>query len=1522
LAEVKYILSADNKSAIVASEEVKSAFKSLGTQSIADIQRAKSEINASYESLRKSGKLAPEEIKQAWAAKNARIKELDQQMLSDQTGIGARLKENWLGVTAAIGAAWITVQKAWGLASMAADFQEQKNALNSFAAQYHTTASQIIDDIKDITNGQIALVDIAKISTKALALDVPLDKYKELAKYADAVGDALGMNTTQALEALAEASEKGVERQMKQIVGLVDLDQKYGKLTDRMSEHEKIQKRVELMLEKLKEKYGDLSGSTESTRDKMEKLTATVKNLELWMGTALIRAAAGVMSVFQGVASAALYLSAGVFKIISGISKLTDLLGITSGQQARWALESEAAMGAAGELAGKAKDNFEAMIAPSKELSVVMRTTRNEGEASKKWLDDMAAAMKEWNAKTLAATASTNELDQELIRITGEADKLRQKWGNQKWIDEGMVAQAQAAADKYFAGINAGSVQAENEFKQFWKDIEIAQKIGIDKITAAEEKWLDDTITQYGVNEEAVAKIIEESNNRKLRAIDDYNSKAEQEYLDSLAGLLPAYEEATDLVRIFGETDLEYTERILSEKKKWVPLLQEVQTYLEKTGDTGSEAYKAITKELTTLSEVQKQVNATFADGWDQGIKEWVEETRDGFAQGKEFARDFANEGTNAIEEMIKGNENAFKNFGDFLKNWLIHQIATFAMNPIMVQMQSIFSGGTPGAPSGSGFSLPGLGGFDLQSLVSWIPGFAPSSAGLQGPTMANGSFFSQGFSISSFMQDLGPLIAEATIFKAIGDWIGGKDRPNVGTNAMIGTLIGGPIGGLIGGLIGWFDKVRPPAMDLNWTPGQIPSHIGEGWEGTSFQGERGRMEVVGQHGIDPAITGPIAKGFSAMADKMYEAANKFGFDLSGFAKTWTVDIGDMTGMSQEQIEATMKAEADEFAKSLVGPQVTTIITGIQRNSETFVDALNRLFAALDAAPELAKGIDTYINIIQGGYGPLAAYNDQMAASRKTLNELVEAGKKATDPTDVANYEAQITKALYDRYKAEEDMIHGLQAAIAQAAATARRLAVEMGNFKLGIQQQIDQLQGTHTAAGAIESKLPQARALYAQAATPQERVELINQGVTYVNAWLQSKTDEINARYDALEADIRKGYREWTVTNPGNEAVIQPQIDAVNLQLRAIEGWKSLLQSLNSTIVGLQTSTANPADIFQRMGIGKAEVERLQNLFNTSTGEDRVAAAGQLQTAVTDYLKLVQEAGAVSADYQRPGGQYGAEFKWGMGLLTALKGTATVESDAAKQTALQEQLVSLQSQLVKASTITMNNQAEIDSRLAAAESQRAAEIKDVNTTAVGYLQWLRDEGAAQYAAAIAQVQVDKATAEAAMIAVTGGLDPDAWLAQKQQEAVTNLTALKSWADDYWTNLRDSLSAIPAPVVNVEVNVAGGTASSPFGAGFQQGDVGDAEGATYKVPTFIPRHWVAERRTEHILDNQMLVGVVQEAMDKRGNSGSITYAPSFVIHARDNQTAEEIWQTVEEKGEKSMESGRWRKAVQKVQTGR
>jgi hypothetical protein len=241
-------------------------------------------------------------------------------MDSETGGIMNKMKSHWLGISAAVAGSMVAIQKAWDLADMTSQYNEQMTSLDSLAAKYGETASSIVSDIQNMSKGMISQVDAVQIASEGLLKGMSPEQMKNLAAASETFSNVSGRKVVDIMGELSEALETGKMRALKMQLGIIDLDAVYGNAVSTMTEAEKAQAMYNIVMEKTTVLQRTLGDSTESTNDKMEQFTTTLKDGQLAIGQLLLKGAQLVVAWGQA-------WTAGTFLAVTGISKVAQGLG-------------------------------------------------------------------------------------------------------------------------------------------------------------------------------------------------------------------------------------------------------------------------------------------------------------------------------------------------------------------------------------------------------------------------------------------------------------------------------------------------------------------------------------------------------------------------------------------------------------------------------------------------------------------------------------------------------------------------------------------------------------------------------------------------------------------------------------------------------------------------------------------------------------------------------------------------------------------------------------------------------------------------------------------------------------------------------------------------------------------------------------------------------------------------------------------------------------------------------------------
>ncbi len=257
-------------------------FKNLGVKSSAEMDLMRAKIKNSFDAIANSSKATANDIIRAEEAKNKKLQDLNDQQFGKQTSFLSSLKSHWMLASAAIYASVAAIGKAWDMMKVGADYDEQRGILDNLARKYETTADSIMDDMRRASRQLVADADLVKISMAGLAKGLNPDQLIGLAEAAEVLSGAVGVSATKALEDLTQALETGRTRGLKTYLGTaLDLKEAFGELESKMTETEKAQAMYNMTMISAVKLQEQQTGAVDSAADKIERLEAKWKNLNL-----------------------------------------------------------------------------------------------------------------------------------------------------------------------------------------------------------------------------------------------------------------------------------------------------------------------------------------------------------------------------------------------------------------------------------------------------------------------------------------------------------------------------------------------------------------------------------------------------------------------------------------------------------------------------------------------------------------------------------------------------------------------------------------------------------------------------------------------------------------------------------------------------------------------------------------------------------------------------------------------------------------------------------------------------------------------------------------------------------------------------------------------------------------------------------------------------------------------------------------------------------------------------------------
>ena len=637
--------------------------------------------------------------------------------------------------------------------------------------------------------------------------------------------------------------------------------------------------------------------------------------------------------------------------------------------------------------------------------------------------------------------------------------------------------------------------------------------------------------------------------------------------------------------------------------------------------------------------------------------------------------------------------------------------------------------------------------------------------------------------------------------------WIGAENTlQSAGGGALNGAALGatfGPIGAAIGAIVGAvvgaissqkpYLEVSSSASNINRgrVEGTARSQLGTiyvGKDDLTLPGNMSSQELANQIAkFDNVIAGLLN---SAELTAAQQALSRFDVNQSGGSNIKPEEI-----LSQ-RLNMVIRAVEPAWAAFLGR------ISDLQERVNAF-EGLRALADSVDSIDDEIAGLDS---------DPLRQLQNQLHNLDKAVEDTstqLQAAIDAQDPRAIMEASAAAQQAVVRRYQAEVEAVRNLQAAIDQLKEQARA-------FRNNIAQRLLDVGGLSIGqlASSQFADVGAARGDVLNAADTQTALVNLDRFVASVDAWLQSARAEVDAWANQSRARIQNALAALDTEQNSimasaqarmaaqqaasqafaaqQQAAQQAQLQALQQQLAVAQQWTGVLQSAQRMLDQMATGAANPLSGFSRLALLDQRIAQLRGDLNGATGTNRANIAQELLAALNERLQLAQ------GQFQRPSPEYMAIFNQTARETAGLRDIAQQEADRAAE--LQELIASLQQQTVDAvgglgDVMSYLSTEEAD-RLKAIEAERTrlqAELIEVDKEAQRRLEDINRIAREQYEWAQTTFEDLNAIRHEEIMAqlneITGGLDPDSFIAQRMAETTDLLTDIRDDINGFLTSI-------------------------------------------------------------------------------------------------------------------------------------
>ena len=427
-------------------------FEQLGTTSSLAFENKRKAAESAYKRIEASGIATQDELTRAQKALSDRLVSLDEEQFGKRTSLLQKFKANWLGVTAAIGAATATSIEGFQMARDAAQGLAQQQGFANLAASHGQAADRIVDDLRQVSARTISTAALVEKAGTAMLLGIPADKLSGLMEIARASSRITGQSISDSFSDIALAVGRGSAQILDNLGIIVNVEraneayaEQLKKTASQLSETEKKQAFLNEVLRAGGDAVKRIGLESETQLEKIQQFEARLADLRETAGRGLLGAMQIVSGVFQGVAAYALRASAGVFTFIEGMSRL---LGMSEAAQ-EFRISAEAAYAAGLDLGEKASESITSgfdlitgKIDPLKNGMAQLSALEKGAAAS---VQKKAEVLKSAEAGLSSYSNAVATLGREELRLSGErfsAEMTRQA----EAFEQGRIAAQQLVA--------------------------------------------------------------------------------------------------------------------------------------------------------------------------------------------------------------------------------------------------------------------------------------------------------------------------------------------------------------------------------------------------------------------------------------------------------------------------------------------------------------------------------------------------------------------------------------------------------------------------------------------------------------------------------------------------------------------------------------------------------------------------------------------------------------------------------------------------------------------------------------------------------------------------------------------------------------------------------------------------------------------------------------------------------------------------------------------------------------------
>lgn len=629
-----------------------------------------------------------------------------------------RMRNSFVETSAKLFVVEQAMLKVWESAKKGADFEESLDRLNVQMRQWNSNANLMMNEMRNVSNGQLSMANSAQLASRALAMGLNPDQIRTFTQAADLLGDVMGTDLKSAFDTILQGLATGRTQMLANIGVHLDLEKEVKNLavstnrtTDQITKQERAAIGARAVMEQLGGTLEKFASDSVSDADKLAAVEARFDNLVLKAQRLAKTLAVDLADAWDKyIAQPFAESEAAVNRTIPGKLEhpiTQEIMGraVISDAQGNFA---EAALNPPPKPAPQELDPKLRQIMAGGDLD----RTRAAFEAAEKMQEEfferrlgvLRGAVQEYRMTEVEATVQEVEIEKE--RVLKHRDFLDARISAEKAAFDEVrkigfdTTEEKFQAEQKFNTTITSLLQERAQTSEHWHTVawEGERKVMAARMKehADEEQWLNEhRALQIQLDQQRRTKAFDDevAYFQALKNYREFNFESEASILEADLDLTRA-----NLAKKTELTQEEASRLLIAWQNHEVDLANMI---LDRTHLTEAERSTIRLQYLQETREKELAASSDVASGWARGMQRYIKDTQSGFGMAQDMARRTAQMMEQSFQRFFfDAMEGRIQSFKDVMKSLL--DFTKQIMSQIMAQLvtQTVLKGIMGGFPA------------------------------------------------------------------------------------------------------------------------------------------------------------------------------------------------------------------------------------------------------------------------------------------------------------------------------------------------------------------------------------------------------------------------------------------------------------------------------------------------------------------------------------------------------------------------------------------------------------------------------------------------------------------------------------------------------------------------------------------------------------------------------------------------------------------------------------------------------